>query len=159
MVKGFRYMIILVLLFSSVLQALAQMPLPEKVCIGTTRTYWVDGFKSSIYTWKINGIMQSSSAGSMGVTWNTIGVFNLELQEHQGLCDGIVQSGLVTVVDKSKLDLQPDVAACLSYSLPKITGINLSGNEAYYDNSPSSGGVKITGPITKSQTFWIYDET
>jgi len=152
-------MIILVLLFSSVLQALAQMPLPEKVCIGTIRTYWVDGFKSSIYTWKINGIMQSSSAGSMGVTWNTIGVFKLELQEHQGLCDGIVQSGLVTVVDKPKLDLQPDVPACLSYSLPKITGINLSGIEAYYDNSPSSGGVKIKGPITKSQTVWIYDET
>ncbi|MFN5909764.1 MAG: hypothetical protein ACK45H_00380, partial [Bacteroidota bacterium] len=38
-----------------------------------------------------------------------------------------------------------------------ITGINLSGSEAFYNNSQANGGTVITGPITSSQTVWIYD--
>jgi gliding motility-associated-like protein len=46
---------------------------------------------------------------------------------------------------------------CDTYALPGITGTNLSGTEAFYDNSQALGGVVITGPITSSQTVWIYD--
>ena len=49
--------------------------------------------------------------------------------------------------------------ACDSYSLPTIQGTNLTGNEAYYDDSQALGGTVITGPITSTQTVWIYDAT
>ena len=51
------------------------------------------------------------------------------------------------------------VTACGSYELPTIEGDNLSGSEAYYDDSQANNGQVITGPITSSQTVWIYDET
>lgn len=47
--------------------------------------------------------------------------------------------------------------ACESYTLPTIAGTNLSGNEAYFNNSQTLGGTKINGPITSTQTVWIYD--
>ncbi len=49
--------------------------------------------------------------------------------------------------------------ACDSYTLPLISGVNLSGNQAYYNNSQALGGTVITGPITSTQTVWVYDET
>ncbi|WP_321372201.1 gliding motility-associated C-terminal domain-containing protein [uncultured Draconibacterium sp.] len=49
--------------------------------------------------------------------------------------------------------------ACDSYTLPTIQGTNLTGNEAYYNNSRQNNGIIITGPITSSQTVWIYDST
>jgi len=61
------------------------------------------------------------------------------------------------------VDLAPDITnpgnqtACDSYPLPTITGTNLTGGEAYYDDSHANGGQVITSPITSSQTVWIYD--
>jgi gliding motility-associated-like protein len=46
---------------------------------------------------------------------------------------------------------------CSSYTLGTITGTNLSGNEAYYNNSQALGGTVISGAITSTQTVWIYD--
>jgi hypothetical protein len=68
-------------------------------------------------------------------------------------------SFVVTIFDSPQLDTPADVTACDSYTLPSITGTNLTGNEAYYDNSQANGGQVITGPITSTQTVWIYDET
>jgi len=47
--------------------------------------------------------------------------------------------------------------ACNSYVLPHITGTDLV-NPRYFNNSQANGGVEITGPITRTQTVWIYDE-
>ncbi|MBV1888046.1 MAG: T9SS type B sorting domain-containing protein [Urechidicola sp.] len=47
---------------------------------------------------------------------------------------------------------------CDSYSLPVISGSNLTGNEAYYNNNQANSGAIITGPITTSQTVWIFDQ-
>jgi hypothetical protein len=47
--------------------------------------------------------------------------------------------------------------ACDSYALPTITGTNLSGNEAYYDDSQANLGENLTGAITTSRIVWIYD--
>ncbi len=49
------------------------------------------------------------------------------------------------------------ITACASYTLQPITGSNLSGSQQYYDNSQANGGQFITGPITSTQTVWIYD--
>ena len=50
-------------------------------------------------------------------------------------------------------------SAAGSYILPLITGTNLSGNEAYYDDSQANNGQPVAGPITSTMTVWIYDET
>ncbi len=47
--------------------------------------------------------------------------------------------------------------ACDLFNLPTITGTNLTGGEAYYNNNQVSGGAQIVGPITSTQTVWIYD--
>ena len=49
------------------------------------------------------------------------------------------------------------ITACNEFVLPSITGYNLSGNQAYYDNSQTNNGNIISGPITASQLIWIYD--
>ena len=64
---------------------------------------------------------------------------------------------IILVVLSPILDPIADVFACDSYDLPVITGTNLTGNEAYYDDSQANGGVPLTGPITSSQLVWVYD--
>lgn len=159
MFKRVRYIIMLVLLLSGTTQTLAQLAMPDQVCTGTTRRYWVTGTPGSTFTWKINGVMQSSTTDNLEVNWSATGIFKVEVQEHQAKCDGDIQEGIVTVVGLPILDKLPDVVACSSFTMPTISGTNLSGNEAYYDNSPTAGEIRITGPITESQTVWIYDET
>src|SRR5665648_762084 len=159
MFKRFRHIFALVTLLAGSLQALAQLALPDRVCVGTRHTYWVEGFEGSAFTWKIDGQVQRSTTNILEINWNDIGTFNLEVQEHQAKCDGYIRSGLVTVVEIPNLDSQQDVKSCGRYTLPEISGINMSGNEAYYDNSQAAGGSRIFGPITESQTIWIYDET
>ena len=47
---------------------------------------------------------------------------------------------------------------CDTFYLPlSITGTNLSGNENYYSDLQSNGGIVITDAITSSQTVYIYD--
>ncbi len=50
-----------------------------------------------------------------------------------------------------------DQQACENFVLPVILGLNLSGNEAYYDAAQSSGGQIITSPITSNQVVYIFD--
>jgi len=63
----------------------------------------------------------------------------------------------ISVIQSPVLDAITDVVNCGPYTLPAITGTNLTGSEAYYDNSIASGGAQITGPITSTQTVWVYD--
>jgi len=97
MIKQSQTILILAILFSSSTQAQAQIPVPEKVCSGTDRHYWVNGLAGSTYTWKINGVMQNSTTNQIDITWSGKGVFNLEVQEHQSTCSGDVQSAVVEV--------------------------------------------------------------
>jgi len=83
----------------------AQVPIPEKVCAGTYRHYWVDGLAGSTYTWKINGVFQNSTTNQIDITWSGYGVFNLEVQEHQASCSGDIQSAVVEVTDWPKVFL------------------------------------------------------
>lgn len=47
--------------------------------------------------------------------------------------------------------------ACDSYTLPTIMGTNLTGGQAYYNDSQANNGMPISGNITTSQMVWIYD--
>jgi len=63
----------------------------------------------------------------------------------------------VTIVNSPVLDLINDVVSCESYTLPVITGSNLSGNASFYTDSQLNGGTILTGNITTTQTVWLYD--
>jgi len=88
------------ILLISTLNAGAQMAMPDNVCIGATKHYNVDPnpIPGSTYTWKINGIIQSSTINAIDITWNTAGTFTLTVQETStDGCQGPVQSGQVFV--------------------------------------------------------------
>ncbi|MES2798977.1 MAG: PKD-like domain-containing protein [Bacteroidota bacterium] len=46
---------------------------------------------------------------------------------------------------------------CESYALPVINGTNISATAAYFNNSQLNSGTAITGPLTSSQTVYIFD--
>lgn len=67
------------------------------------------------------------------------------------------ESFVVTINLTPSITATVDQTACESYTLPAITGTNISSSAAYYDNSQANSGAVITGPITTTQTVWIYD--
>ena len=124
MLKLFRYIVLLILLLSGALEALAQIAMPEKVCVGTEGRYWVVGTAGSTYTWKLNGVMQNSTLNEINLNWLSTGVFTLEVQEHQNLCSGEVQMGQVFVYE------QPVAFAGNQASMCGNSTVSLSGATA-----------------------------
>jgi gliding motility-associated-like protein len=61
---------------------------------------------------------------------------------------------VITINITPSLNNPGNQIACDSFELPVITGDNLSGGQAYL----TPGGQPITGPITSSQTIFIYDQ-
>lgn len=78
------------------------------------------------------------------------------IYDSNGTCSD-EKSFVVTINQTPSITTPSNISICNSYTLPTITGTNLSGNEAFYNNSQALGGTVITGPITTSQTVWIYD--
>ena len=99
MQKRYQILVLLFVLFSSAIPALAQLSTPEKICVGTARHYWLNGMIGSTYTWKIDGVMQGSTNNSINITWMDAGEHKLEVQEHQSFCSGEILSQSVTVYD------------------------------------------------------------
>ncbi|WP_276505055.1 hypothetical protein, partial [Terrimonas pollutisoli] len=99
MFKRLQHIIVLALLLFGVSQASAQMAMPDHVCVGTTRTYSVnDPSVPSTYTWKIDGVTQTTTTNAITITWNTAGQFLITVQERSADgCEGDIQSGTVYV--------------------------------------------------------------
>ncbi|MDX2362080.1 MAG: gliding motility-associated C-terminal domain-containing protein [Crocinitomicaceae bacterium] len=91
------------------------------------------------------------SQGDVITTSMTIYMFDVN-----GVC-AADESFVITVNYTPVLDPILDVSACDSYFLPAITGTNISGSAAYYDDSQANAGSTITGPLTSTQTVWMYD--
>jgi hypothetical protein len=66
----------------------------------------------------------------------------------------------ITITTAPQIKLDSVVFACNSYKLPLITGINLTGNQAYY-STPNFTGLKDTvGTIVAiTDTFYLFDGT
>jgi gliding motility-associated-like protein len=63
----------------------------------------------------------------------------------------------VTINNTPSFTNPGDQVVCGSYTLGNITGVNLSGNEAYYTNSGGTGTVLSVGSvITTDQLVYIY---
>ncbi|HMP25174.1 MAG TPA: hypothetical protein PKC76_13625, partial [Saprospiraceae bacterium] len=68
------------------------------------------------------------------------------------------ESVTITITNGPEITPLPNQIICNSYTLPTITGANLSGNQAYY-TEPNGGGTRFSPGdiITTSQRLYIYD--
>lgn len=82
----------------------------------------------------------------------------LYLYDQVGNCSD--QDTLVLVFEPvTRFDAPGDQAACRQYVLPPITGVELSGREAYYTGPAGSGERLIPGAILDSSQFiYIHDD-
>lgn len=117
----------LVILLSGALQALAQIAMPDTVCVGATRHYWVTGMAGSTFTWKVDGVEQASAADNIDITWLNTGTYTLTVQEHQENCDGEVQSGQVVVIPEVTPTFDPVGPYCPGANIPELPITSLNG--------------------------------
>ncbi len=83
----------------STLKAEGQASMPDNVCIGQFRHYYVDYNPGSTYKWWIDGILQEGySTNEFFFTWNTSKTYLLEVQEQSADgCEGEVRSENIIV--------------------------------------------------------------
>ena len=102
MPKRKHYILLLAFVLLSAIKAAAQIAMPDTVCIGDTRHYWVDSTSTtgSTFTWKINGIIkQNGPINLFSNTWGTTGTYPLSVQELSAEgCLGPLRTGQVFVV-------------------------------------------------------------
>jgi gliding motility-associated-like protein len=84
------------------------------------------------------------------------GTITLYAYDNQGTCFN-EQQFTVTINITPSIDNPGNQEACDEYTLPQITGSNLSSGASYYDNSQALSGLPLSGIITSTQTVWIYD--
>ena len=107
-------------------------------------------------------ILPTTSTNGIAGTWSPVvstaisGLSTYTFTPTAGQCASTTTLDINVIVTPT-LNAIADVANCGSYALPAISGTNLTGNEAYYNNSQATGGTVITGPITTTQTVWVYD--
>lgn len=91
----------ILILFAALLSAvksMAQSALPDVVCVGSTKNYFVTATPGSSYVWKVDGVPEPSTTNSVNIKWITPGVKTLTVQEiTKDNCIGPVQSMQVTV--------------------------------------------------------------
>jgi gliding motility-associated-like protein len=135
MCKQVQHIMVLLLLLLSGMQSIAQIAMPDTVCVGATRVYKVnDATTPSTYTWKIDGVIQASIKNDINITWNAPGTFQLTVQEHANNgCDGDIRLGLVYVLPLPVANAGSDAVVCFG------TDIRLNGSGgAVYQWSPST---------------------
>jgi len=135
MFKRLQHIIVSLLLLLSCRQAIAQIAMPDTVCVGTTRIYKVnDAVVPSTYTWKIDGVIQTAISNTISITWNTAGTFVLTVKEHPANgCDGDMKSGLVYVNPLPIANAGPDASICVGKSIQ----LNGSGGISYQWSPPN----------------------
>ncbi len=126
----------------------ADAPANVKICDAFT----LPELENGSYFAKTGGI-EPIAVGSEITSTTTIFVYTAA----NGACTFAENSFKVTITKSPIITNPGNQERCDSYTLPAISGTNLSGNQAYYNNSQANGGTIISGPITSSQKVWIYD--
>ncbi len=103
---------------------------------------------------------QSGGGGTQFNPGQTINsTITLFIYDTAGSCDD-EESVTITITAPPNIDVLPNQTACGSYTLPAITGTNLTGNEAYYTSSNGAGTQFNPGQnITSNITLFIYGGT
>jgi gliding motility-associated-like protein len=105
-------------------------------------------------TWSGPGVAggTSFSPGAAGA-----GVFSLAFTPDPGQCASAAAIEVV-VTPPPAIDPIPDVEACAAYTLPTISGTNLSGFQGYYTEPGGGGGLLFSGEqIASTQFVYAYD--
>ncbi|MER3320202.1 MAG: hypothetical protein RIB79_18040, partial [Allomuricauda sp.] len=102
-----------------------------------------------------NGGGNALIAGDAVTTTTTLYVFS----PGTGSCPDVENSFTVTINNTPAIDPLADQTACDAYTLPAITGSNLSGNEAYFTGTGGTGTQYAAGQAVGAGTYYIYDET
>ena len=155
MFKGLQHIMVSLLLLLSSRQAVAQISMPDTVCVGTNRVYKVnDAAVPSTYTWKIDGVLQTSTSNAISITWNTAGTFLLTVLEHPANgCDGDIKSGLVYVNPLPIANAGPDASICLGKNIQ----LNGSGGTGYQWSPPNYlSNINVARPFVVSPPVGIY---
>ena len=79
------------------------------------------------------------------------GTYTVQAKQGDDITD-MTGNAIITENSYPMITTPGDQIECNSYNLPII-----SGNANYYNNTQAKKGVLITGPITSTQTVWIYD--
>jgi hypothetical protein len=115
MLRRFRYILILTLALLGALNASSQIAMPDSVCIGATKHYWVNGSPGSNYSWAIDGSALPGNSFEIWHTWSVAGNFSLTVQETSADgCIGPLLSGNVIV--SPDVTSTSSVTACDSYT-------------------------------------------
>jgi gliding motility-associated-like protein len=80
------------------------------------------------------------------------------IYDQNGACTS-EESFDITIIQTPSITNPGNQSACATYSLPVITGSNLSGSQEYFNNSQAQGGTSISGAITSTQTVYIFDSS
>jgi gliding motility-associated-like protein len=155
MFKRTQHIIVSVMLLFSFTQTIAQMAMPDTVCVGTSRIYRVnDPTVPSTYTWKIDGVTQTTIKNELSVTWNTGGTFVLTVQEHSiNGCDGDIQTGVVYVVPSPKPNAGADAIVCFGTTFR----LNGSGGTNYQWSPPNHlSNSGISNPLVSLPSAGTY---
>jgi hypothetical protein len=103
-----------------------------------------------------------TGSGAAGIQYNAGDVVSstivLYIYDENGSCSSEEQFTITIAGSGPVVDDIPDQTACIQYSLPIITGTDLTGNEAYYDGMGGTGTQYDAGDIISSTiTLFIYD--
>ncbi len=124
MLSRFTYILMYCTILFSTFTAAAQTILPDSTCNNLTKHYFVtpNPIPGSSYTWKIDGILQTTSTtNQIDITWTSTGTYWLEVQELTlDGCLGPIQSGMVLV------NPQPTIIAYCNSPICEATSINFS---------------------------------
>jgi len=102
-----------------------------------------------------------SLSGGSGIQLNpgdeVTNTSTLFIYDRMGNCESEIEF-TITILAQPQIDDIPDQVSCESFILPVITGVNLSGNEAYFSGPNGTGDNFQEGQIiTESQVFFIWD--
>jgi gliding motility-associated-like protein len=149
-----RYFLLVLVLHICTI-ANGQLPMPDSLCVGATKKYSVnDATVPSTYTWKINGITQPATVHEIFVTWNTIGVYTISVQEENANgCKGQIEQGVVYVFPIPLANAGPDAIYCFE-STPRLNG---SGGTKY-EWSPATylSNATIANPFVNTGNAGTY---
>lgn len=101
----------------------------------------------------------TDASGNATISSLAAGTYNITVTDPATNCTSSVQSATLTNPNGPVLNSFSNQALCgTCYTLPTISGTNLTGNQAYY-SGPNGTGTVLTGNICSTQTVYVYVST
>jgi len=114
---------------------------------------------STVGVWTGPSSLTNGYQGTFTPGTNTNGTYTYTV-DGAGTCPDSVATVLVNSISTPNINPLGPISNCGPYTLPAITGTNLSGNQRYYTDLNGTGTMYNTGAvISTSQTLYMYGGT